>query len=287
MPREAPQYSVRCIKPDDFSNMRIFLNSSIYLHQHLDWHTPNERLNFSPFWIAERNATILGAFCSPILNHQISWIQLFAIKKMISQTRAWQSLWDTYTAYCQETEGSIQVFSLAYYPWYLNLLKSSGFEPSYAIVTLENEALYLPDLRLKTSHYALQPITIESFLLVHKLDTLAFDLPWQMTEAALQKAFQSSIYATMIKMQDQIIGYQITTEGENTLHLARIAVHPAYQNQGIAGYLIHDLVLFMKRFHYRNLSVNTQSNNHASLALYRKMGFYKTGSSIPVMVYMI
>jgi ribosomal protein S18 acetylase RimI-like enzyme len=284
MIRETHQYSIRCIQPDDFPPIRAFFNSSIHLHQHLDWHTPNERLHFSPFWIAERNNSIMGAFCSPIIEHQISWIQLFAIKKMISQPKTWQSLYGTFVDYCQETEKNIQVFSLAYFPWYLKLLENEGFQPSYSIVTLENEGIYLPDFRFNTNCYELQHITLEKFPLVHRLDALAFNLPWQMTDAALMKAFRSSIYATMITQNDQIIGYQITTEGDGTLHLARIAVHPQFQNQGIAGYLLHDLVLFMKRFHFKCLSVNTQSNNHASLALYRKMGFYKTGSSIPVMV---
>jgi ribosomal protein S18 acetylase RimI-like enzyme len=284
MTRETQQYTIRHIQPDDFPTMRAFFNSPIHLHQHLDWHTPNERLHFTPFWIAERNHSILGAFCSPIIKHQISWIQLFAIKKMISQPKAWQSLYNAFVEYCHENEKSIQVFSLAYYPWYVKLLENAGFQPAYSIVTLENEGIYLPDFRFTTNDYALVPMTLENFPLVHQLDILAFDLPWQMTDAALLKAFRSSIYATMVTHDDQIIGYQITTEGDNTLHLARIAVHPQFQNQGIAGYLIHDLVLFMKRFHFKCLSVNTQSNNHASLALYRKMGFFKTGSSIPVMV---
>ncbi len=284
MTREAQQYTIRLLQPNDFSAMRIFFNSSIHLHQHLDWHSPNERLHFTPFWLAERNNSIIGAFCSPILNHQISWIQLFAIKKMISQSKAWHGLFEAFEKFCKETESEIQVFTLAYYPWYLKLLENSGFQPAYSIVTLENEGIYLPDFRFNTSDYSLQHITLENFPQVHQLDALAFDLPWQMTDAALLKAFRSSIYATMITRHNHIVGYQITTEGDNTLHLARIAVHPDFQNQGIAGYLIHDLVLFMKRFHFKCLSVNTQSNNHASLALYRKMGFYKTGSSIPVMV---
>jgi RimJ/RimL family protein N-acetyltransferase len=33
------------------------------------------------------------------------------------------------------------------------------------------------------------------------------------------------------------------------------------------------------------LSVNTQSDNDASLALYQKMGFTRTGESFPVLVY--
>lgn len=284
MTRETQQYTIRFIQPDDIPTMRAFFNSSIHLHQHLDWHTPNERLHFSPFWIAERNQSILGAFCSPIIEHQISWIQLFAIKKMISQPKAWQSLYGAYVEYCHQNEKNIQVFSLAYYPWYHKLLENTGFQPAYSIVTLENEGIYLPDFRFNTNDFALVPITLENYPRIHHLDVLAFDLPWQMTDAALLKAFRSSIYATMVTRNDQIIGYQITTESDSTLHLARVAVHPEFQNQGIAGYLIHDLVLFMKRFHFKGLSVNTQSNNHASLALYRKMGFYKTGSSIPVMV---
>jgi ribosomal-protein-alanine N-acetyltransferase len=285
MSRESQYIKVRNITADDHEAMRDFFNSSIHLHQHLDWHTPEERLSSIPFLIAEKNNAPIAALCIPILNSDISWVHLFAAKKMIPLAKVWQPLFSAFIDYCQQNQLNRQIFSLAYYSWYLKLLENTNFTPAYAIVTLENDATYLPGYRGKFSGCAFQPITMNDISRIHQLDTLVFDLPWQMTEAAITKALRSSIYATMLMDNKQLIGYQITTESNNSLHLARIAVHPNFQNQGIGGFLIHDLLSFMKQHHYQGLSVNTQSNNQSSLSLYRKMGFYKTGSNIPVMVY--
>jgi [ribosomal protein S18]-alanine N-acetyltransferase len=283
--QENRPFLVRHIRPSDVEFLHLFLNSSIHLHQHLDWHTPLDRLSFRPFLLAEKNEKIIAAFCSPIIEEKVSWIQLFAAKKMLSLSKVWQALFEEYIHFCIKKKMYIQILTLAYYPWFSRLLENSGFVSNNAIVTLENDGLYPSMLRYPTPGYHLEPITIKNFHLVHELDLLAFDLPWQMTVSALKKAYRSSIYATLILDDNKVIGYQITTEGDQSLHLARIAVHPAYRNQGIGTYLTFDLLNFMKRANFHNLSVNTQRDNETSLALYQKMGFYKTGNDIPVMVY--
>lgn len=284
-PRDNRTYAVRPIQPDDDEALRKFFNSPINLHQHLDWHNALERLAFRPFWLTEKNNSIIAAFCSPIIQNKISWIQLFAVKKLLSTTRLWQNLFNEFLTYCAQNRSLVTIYSLAYYAWYLRLLESSNFLPLTSIVTLENDGMYSPNRSSLSSNYRIEPITYLNYPLAYDLDCLSFDLPWQMTSAALHKAFRSSIYATLIFDDDKPVGYQITTEGDQSLHLARIAVDPAYQNKGIGTHLINNLFNFMKQARYHNISVNTQSNNQASLALYRKMGFFKTGNQIPVMVY--
>ena len=284
-PRDNKRYTVRPIQSADDEVLRNFFNSPINIHQHLDWHNAMERIMFRPFWLAEKNNSMIAAFCSPLIQNKLSWIQLFAVKKLLSTTRLWQSLFNEFLTYCAEKQALIPIYSLAYYPWYLRLLENSHFFPLTSIVTLENEGLYAGSRAHLPTQYHIEPITYLNYPLIHELDSLAFDLPWQMTATALHKAFRSSIYATLIFDEEKPIGYQITTEGDQSLHLARIAVDPAYQNKSIGTGLIVDLFKFMDQAHYHNISVNTQNNNQASLALYHKMGFFKTGNQIPVMVY--
>ncbi|MBI9048467.1 MAG: GNAT family N-acetyltransferase [Anaerolineaceae bacterium] len=287
MARENQHYKVRKNSPDDLDRLRAFFNSPIHLHQHLDWHSIDERLQSSTFWMAERNKSLSAVLSIPVSTVDVSWVELFGAKKMVSLARSWQELFSGFIEETKQFKPDLRIFSLSYYPWYQKLLESSDFYQAYAIVTLETDAVYLPNVRPLPSNLNMQYISMQNFDLVHQLDTIAFDLPWQMPESALRKAFRNSLYATIILEKKRVVAYQITTEGENTLHLARIAVHPDYRNFGIGGFLIHDLLSYMKRFNFRSLSVNTQSNNEASLALYRKMGFYKTGNNIPVMVYNI
>ncbi|MBI3362889.1 MAG: GNAT family N-acetyltransferase, partial [Chloroflexi bacterium] len=60
-------------------------------------------------------------------------------------------------------------------------------------------------------------------------------------------------------------------------HLARLAVSPDYQGQGIAAALVADAVSYFERSHADRLTVNTQQDNYASLAVYKRLGFAPTG----------
>jgi ribosomal-protein-alanine N-acetyltransferase len=285
MTRDNQIYTIRKSLPVDREEMVAFFNLPVHLHQHLDWQSIPDRVNGMDFLLAERNHNLTAMLSIPVRNPEVAWIEIFASKKMISLTRSWQALFNSFADNIQIANPNLKIFSLSYYPWYQKLLESSNFQPVYSIVTLETDGIYVPAVRPFPSNINLQLMTINNFDMAYHLDSIAFDTPWQMSEIALKKAFRTSIYATVAMDNDQAVGYQISTEGENNIHLARIAVHPDYQNHGIGGILIHDLLSYMKRFHFRSLSVNTQSNNEASLALYRKMGFYKTGNSIPIMVY--
>ena len=285
MIRKNQIYTIRKSMPDDREDMLAFFNLPVHIHQHLDWQTIADRVNAMDFLLAEKNNNLTAMLSIPVHNPEIAWIELFSARKMISLARSWKELFEMFIENTKSTSPELKIFSLSYYPWYQKLLEESSFYPAYAIVTLETDGIYIPNVRPLPSNLQMKFMSVSNFDIVHDLDIIAFDLPWQMTKNALKKAFRSSVYATVILDNDKAIGYQIATEGESNIHLARIAVHPKYQNSGIGGFLIHDLLSYMKRFHFRSVSVNTQSNNEASLALYRKMGFFKTGNNIPIMVY--
>ena len=79
-----------------------------------------------------------------------------------------------------------------------------------------------------------------------------------------------------------MIGYQISTGGGQRAHLARLAVHPAVQGQGAGRALLNDLFVQLIYMGISRLSVNTQSDNQASLSLYQRTGFVRTGEQYPV-----
>lgn len=65
-------------------------------------------------------------------------------------------------------------------------------------------------------------------------------------------------------------------------HLARLAVHPYAQRHHIAHGLVRQMLARFGRMGTHRVTVNTQSDNAASLALYRSMGFKLTGNTFPV-----
>jgi ribosomal protein S18 acetylase RimI-like enzyme len=65
-------------------------------------------------------------------------------------------------------------------------------------------------------------------------------------------------------------------------HLARLAVRPEYQGNGIGEALVRDMLSQFYRRGAQTVSVNTQKDNRASISLYQKAGFRLTGEEYPL-----
>jgi ribosomal-protein-alanine N-acetyltransferase len=117
---------------------------------------------------------------------------------------------------------------------------------------------------------------------VAELDAFAFTPLWQNSLDALEKALPQATAATVAEDAQGLVGYQISTANPFGAHLARLAVRPDAQRRGLGSLIVTDLIQRLKNKGIARLTVNTQSDNHASLALYRKMGFVLTGEKFPV-----
>ena len=118
--------------------------------------------------------------------------------------------------------------------------------------------------------------------MVENIDRNAFNPLWQNSLAELTKAYHQTGISTVAIKNESIVGYQISTSMTIFGHLARLAVLPTFQRQGIAFMLVHDLLRQFKNRGFWRVTVNTQSNNTPSLKLYEIFNFTKTTEEIPV-----
>jgi ribosomal protein S18 acetylase RimI-like enzyme len=172
------------------------------------------------------------------------------------------------------------VAAIAIQPWFQNLLAANRFETHQRIVLLEwryqpTTTHEMPGIRIRKMMEADLPE-------VEKTDAASFDSLWQNPLETLQRAYGQALYATVAENENGIIGYQISTGGGQRAHLARLAVHPAVQGKGAGRALLNDLFVFLTYMGVSRLSVNTQSDNQASLSLYQRIGFVRTGEEYPV-----
>jgi peptide alpha-N-acetyltransferase len=65
-------------------------------------------------------------------------------------------------------------------------------------------------------------------------------------------------------------------------HLARLAVQPEWQGQGVGAALVAEMIEACRRQGARELTVNTQDTNAASLAVYQRLGYRRNGMCYPV-----
>jgi ribosomal protein S18 acetylase RimI-like enzyme len=79
-----------------------------------------------------------------------------------------------------------------------------------------------------------------------------------------------------------MVGYQLSTTFRSTGHLARLAVLPSMQGQGVGSALLDDMIRRFGRHDILTVTVNTQSGNYRSQRLYHHYGFRRNGYDLPV-----
>ena len=271
------QVDVRLAQAEDRRQLANLIHFGTWVHRHLDWRPPLDWIGYQPYLIAEQDGQAQAALACPPDPPEIAWIRLFAANSEMGIDEAWEHLWPV----ARDHLAGVTVAAMPMQAWFRRLLLGAGFHHTHEVTML-----------LWESHTSLPPaaapdctirlMTFGDLPAVQALDAAAFDPIWQQSLEMLTFAFRQAAIATVAEDQDGLVGYQISTAGVGGGHLARLAIHPRAQQQGIGYALVHDLLTQFSRKGARQVSVNTQNDNAASLALYKKAGFHPTDESYPV-----
>ncbi len=264
----------------DRQQIANLLHNSPYIHRHLDWRYPLDWIGSPPFFVLERRGQIISALACPPDPPGVAWVRLFVTSGNISLEESWKSLWDAVRLELVR-KGRFIAAVIVLQEWYPNLLLASGFSIGQSIVMLERQGPIPIEVSLPVG-YSIRAMLQYDLPAVAKVDAAAFDLIWQNSLPALEMAYPQAVLATVVETEGQVLGYQLSTRNPLGAHLARLAVHPALQGRGVGRALIADLVHQAERRGLYHLTVNTQDDNAASLALYKKTGFHETGEIYPV-----
>lgn len=276
-----PDLVVRQAVPADLPALTALLETAPYLHRHLDWRPPLGWLGREPFFLVEQNKDILAALACPPDPPNIAWIRLFAVHSSLPFQTAWNMLYPRVQAF-YDHQPKISTAGIILFPWFGDLLKNAGFRLHQEIVVLEWDNI-LPQPVYSNPPNTIRTMEPPDLADVARVDHLAFDPLWQNSQESLELALHQSSCATVAEHAGAIVGYQISTSAGYSAHLARLAVLPEMQKRSIGYWLVHDL---LERFSHQELyrvTVNTQDNNSASLALYQKLGFWLTGDRFQVL----
>jgi ribosomal-protein-alanine N-acetyltransferase len=253
---------------------------SPYSHRHLDWRYPLDWIGSPPFFVLEWQEQIISALACPPDPPTVAWIRLFVASGKISLEDSWQKLWEAARLYFVG-KGQIMAAAIVLQEWYHGLLLASGFSSLQSIVMLEREGR-LPVEGSLPAGMTIRPMLQYDLPAVAEVDAAAFDLIWQNSLPALELAYPQAVLATVAEMDGQVLGYQLSTRNPIGAHLARLAVRPERQGRGLGRALVVDLIQQADRHGMYRLTVNTQSDNIASLALYKNLGFHETGERYAV-----
>jgi ribosomal-protein-alanine N-acetyltransferase len=280
---------VRPAVPTDHQQLSNLIFFESRLHRHLDWRSPLEWLGSPFYWALEEDGHITAALACPTEREHIAWVRLFVYSGRWSAESAWNMIWGTAREDIARAGGA-QVAAIAIQPWFQDVLTGSGFESHQQIVMLEwrlqSSTALAGAASLKRTHIQdgirIRRMTEADLPQVEKTDVSSFDPLWQNPLETIRRAFSQALYATVAENEQGIIGYQLSTGGGQRAHLARLAVHPDVQGKGAGRALLNDLFRYITYAGISRLSVNTQSDNRASLNLYQRTGFLRTGEEYPV-----
>lgn len=253
------------------------------IHRHLDWRTPIDWLGSPNYWVLDDGERISGVLACPEDPARVAWIRLFGYLTHLSAAEAWQPLWEMVRTTAVE-QGQTQIAAIVIKHWFQNLLLSSGFELKQSIVLLELRGENFRPFPMP-QEMSIRLMRDEDLKAVAQLDLDAFGNFWHNSFESLKRAKAQSSYATVVEDSSGLIGYQLSTGNPFGTHLARLGVRKEAQGRGVGTALVSELIHNLDPNRMARLSVNTQADNAASLALYKKIGFTLTGEHYPVLVY--
>ncbi len=272
--------SVRSAKKSDRFQLSHLLQFEPYIHRHLDWTPPLDLIGASPFLVAETNGRLAAALACPPDPPHVAWLRVFASSRTIGLREAWDLLWPAAHNYLS-AQPDIQIASICLDSWFRRLLEENDFQHTHNVVLLTWNRSTQPTTASQ-SYGNIREMTFADLGAVHQIDNLAFKSLWQNSLSTNTIAFQQSVISTVIEDEMGIAGYQISTPNPLGGHLARLAVHPRAQGRGHGYTLVCDVIERFKQRGALRITVNTQHNNYASLALYKKATFTGTGEEYPV-----
>ncbi len=280
---EEKEIVIRAAEDDDrqaVANLIHFENRS---HRHLDWRRPLDWIGYPPYLVAEKNGSLLGAFACPPDPPEVAWLRLFAVSAQWEANAAWEAFWPR-VCEALESLGNPIVAAIPLQPWMQDLLDEHGFYCVHKVISLLWQSQPV-EPRPCPPQLIVRPMNLQDLPEVAGLDEAAFGPIWRNSQGALEIAFWQSALATVAEWDGQIAGYQISTPGPMGGHLARLAVHPDWQRNGIGYALVQDVLDQFRRKGALHVTVNTQEENYSSIGLYEKAGFRRTGESYPVYQY--
>ena len=276
--------TIRQAQKPDSPLIADFLSRATSIHRHLDWQGVLDWIPFDPFLMMQDEYRLKAILSCPPDLEKIAWIRCFACDKKFDLGQTWEALFNEILTLPNMAGTSL--YSVGLNNWFADLLVSSGFVNFQNIVVLQwNEKV--PAFAPVNQPWFIRPMENTDLDQVAELDHSAFEPIWVNPPDKVKLAYGQAEHASVVELDSRIIGYEMTTANHISAHLARIATHPDFQHQHIGASLITDMIGYFVHKGITQISVNTQSTNIASLALYKSQGFELTGESFPVFKYQI
>ncbi len=277
---------VRTAQKSDQDAIQFFMDHAAAVHRHLDWRSPFDWFGNRNFLLSLQNEEIAGLLICTAEPDEVFWVRIFGADRFSQIEKQWKFLFKQLTVQLQDQKSPLTIASIAYFDWMKKLLIENQWVVQQEVVQLRWVQKNLSKLDKKwPEELSIRPMTYNDIKTVTKIDQDCFLYIWKQSQDVIRRAFEQSSYTTVAVLEDEIVGFQISTSHKSIAHLARLAVLPKFQGQHIGQALVQNMLRHYSRPWIHEITVNTQHDNQVSLNLYHKMGFETTGERFPIFVY--
>lgn len=194
------------------------------------------------------------------------------------------ALLDVIFTQVQSSEYPVQFLCYGAETWLDVALHAAGFDEVESVQFFQLERLErrVGSLPSPPVHVELMPARPEHLLELAQMDIAAFPPLWHFGRRDLfEMLMRCRVQVAM--QQGEIVGYTaLCANSQQEVQLARLAVRPDRQGQGIGQVLLNDAIRYAATA-YKVLVLNTQTTNTRSQRLYRGYGFKPIGTPVPVL----
>lgn len=270
----------------DAGAIQQLLQLGAYIHLHVDWRVPGDWLGTPDFVVytraadtdADTVAACLAVGADPL---PAAWVRVAATRTVAAYGQC-EAMW---AAVLEGLEPDIN--EVAWFitdNWPLHWLDRLGFVPVSTVLGFRKDDLEPVPFSAPVG-LDLRPALMEELPALAEMEAAAFEPRWRHSAQSLYLAWRQSLSFDVATLDGQPVGFQFSTGGNGSAHLARMTIHPQWQGQGIGAALMARALEGYGRRKVRGVTLNTQEDNIASQRLYGRFGFRPTGQKYPVWSY--
>ncbi len=255
------------------------------VHFNLDWWTFDnwlyEERPSDAIWLAHFHDELIGVLVAPFDESSVIWLRSIAIANSYSADPIFMALLN-HARSTWLTHGVERAAVLAHPEWVSDLTHRLNFNRYNEILTLRKSDRGLPEFS-RSAEAVIRPAVFADVPGIALNDRAAFDAVWWHSETSMMHIMKTVSHFVVAAIGDRVVGHAFSDLYGGQGHLIRLVVHPAYQRLGIGEQLLVESLKYQIELGAYPITLNTQIDNAASQALYRRYGFQTAGRPVQVM----
>ena len=280
MPLVRADLFIRPARNDDLPQLRYLMETSQRAHLALDWWSLDDWVGNPAFLVAQSDQRIVGFGMGVRDASPVAWLRALVAEDGSSPAVLLDVLIPPMLN-ALRVQGVPALACLAWAGWLSDQLPHYGFESVTRVMTLCKDDGIGPNRNSVAGLLVreAQPADLDA---ITALDHAAFDAEWWYGHNTFFRMLRDPARFVVVEQSGELVGYAFGDVSGLHAHVTRLAVHPARQRRGIGAQLLADLIAHFQAHDVARITVNTQTDNEASLRLYRRFGFAAMGAPVTV-----